>query len=46
MTQTLQTLNAMNTDATLIMIRERYITTFWILLASGIGIFAISKTIK
>lgn len=46
MTQTLQTLNAMNTDATLIMVRERYITIFWILLATGIGVFTISKSIK
>ncbi len=46
MTQTLQTLNAMSTDASLIMIRERYISIFWILLTSGIGIFAISKIIK
>jgi hypothetical protein len=46
MAQTLQTLNAMNTDARLIMVRERYITTFWILLTTGIGVFTISKIIK
>lgn len=43
---TIQTLNAMNIDSTLILLREKYILTFWIILASGIGAFAISKAIK
>ena len=43
---TLQTLNAMNADASMILLREKYVLSFWIILATGIGVFAISKAIK
>ena len=37
------TLNAMNADAKLLIIREKYTFIFWIALSSGIGAFAIYK---
>ena len=38
-----QTLNAMNADQSLIMIRERHLFVFWIVLTIGVGTFAFSK---
>ena len=37
------TLKAMNEDANLIIIRERYVFLFWVALSTGIGAFAIYK---
>ena len=42
----MQTLNAMNADQTLIMIRERHLFIFWIALSIGVGAFAFSKLSK
>ena len=42
----MQTLNAMNTDQTLIMIREKHLFVFWIALTFGVGVFAFSKLSK
>ena len=37
------TANSMNHDLTLINIREKYTSIFWVILTAGIGIFAFSK---
>jgi len=37
------TLNSMKNDATLISIREKYTSVFWVILTAGIGVFAFSK---
>lgn len=40
---TIDTLNAMNADANLLIIREKYTYMFWVALSTGIGVFAIYK---
>ena len=40
------TLNAMNADQSLILIRENYTFMFWLILTTGIGSFAIYKMTK
>lgn len=42
----MQTINAMNADQTLIMVRERHLFFFWIALTIGVGTFAFSKLSK
>ena len=42
----IQTLNAMNADQTLIMVRERHLFVFWVALTIGVGAFAFSKLSK
>ena len=46
MAKDMQTLNAMNADQTLIMIRERHLFIFWIALSIGVGAFDLSKLSK
>jgi hypothetical protein len=46
MAKDMQTLNAMNADQTLILIRERHLFIFWIALSVGVGAFAFSKLSK
>ena len=42
----MQTLNSMNADQTLIMVRERHLFIFWIALTVGVSVFAFSKLTK
>lgn len=37
------TFDSMNHDLTLINIREKYTSIFWVILTAGVGIFAFSK---
>lgn len=41
-----QTLNAMNSDQTLIMVREKHLFIFWVTLTIGVSVFAFSKLSK